>query len=166
MLYFFDTSALQHRYIDTPKSRGIRRTMSDARNTCFASTISVLEIASAFGLHCRRNGLTRRDFRRFDQRFWRDLEKGTLQLRDPSQREYRKAQHLLEYAGVELRRNIKSADALIAASCLELALEKSTRVKFCLEDWTLYSVTSGLAAYKTAIAFRFIGTRRGLSSPS
>lgn len=160
MLYFFDTSALQHRYIDTPKSRGVRRTISDSRNECFASSITVLEISSTFALHCRKNHLTRTDFKRFDRLFWHDVERGALQLREPRQREYRKALHLLEYAGVDLRRNIKSADALIAASCLELALEKSTRVKFCLEDWTLFDITSGLSAYKFAIQFRYIGTRR------
>jgi len=160
MLYFFDTSALQHRYIDTQKSRSIRRLMSDKRNTCFASSISVIEIASTFGKHCRTKKLTRKDFRRLDRKFWRDVESGVLQLRDPGQREYRRALHLLEHAGVNLGRNIRSADALIAASCLELALEQSSRVRFCLEDWTLYDVTSRLTAYKSAIKFRFIGTRR------
>jgi predicted nucleic acid-binding protein len=160
MLYFFDTSALQHRYINTPKSRGIRRTISDSRNKCYAASITVLEIASAFALHCRKHNLTRVDFRRLDRLFWEDVKSGVLQLRETGQREYRKAQHLLEYAGVELRRSIKSADALIAATCLELALEKSTRVKFCLEDWTLFDITSELSAYKFAIQFRFIGTRR------
>src|ERR1700674_1211125 len=131
--------------------------MSDGRNACFATSISVLDIASACGVHCRKNKLNRAEFRRLDRRFWRDIENGVLQLRDPTQREYRKALHLLEYAGVELRRSISSADALIAGSCLELALEKATRVKFCLEDWKLYDITSRLRAYGSAIKFRFIG---------
>jgi hypothetical protein len=53
-----------------------------------------------------------------------------------------------------------SFDALIAASCLELALERSTKVKFCLDDAPLYDVIHQLSAYKSAIQFRFIGTPR------
>lgn len=160
MLYFFDTSALQHRYITTVKSRGIRRTISDARNECFASSVTVLEIASTFGRHCRSNHLSLSNYRRLDQKFWKDVQSGILRLREPSERDYRKALHLLEYAGVDLGRRITSFDALIAASCLELALERSTRVKFCLEDRGLYDVTHRISAYNSVIDFKFIGTPR------
>lgn len=157
---FFDTSALQHRYIDTPKSRRVRRVISDARAMSYVSTVTILEIASTFGRHCRSNGLSRVDYRRLDRAFWKDIRNETLQLREPRQREYLKALHLLQYAGVDLKRRITSFDALIAASCLELALELSVKVKFYLDDAPLYDVIHRLSAYRSAIDFRFIGTPR------
>lgn len=158
MLYFFDTSALQHRYIDGAKSRGIRKTISDPRNACFISTATILEIASAFGTQCRRHSLSRVDYRRWDQWFWSDVRSGLLKFREPSQREYTRALHLIAYAGIDLRRRISSFDALIAASCLELAIERSARVRFCLADWTLYDIVRNVSAYRSTISFRFVGT--------
>ena len=73
MLYFFDTSALQHRYIDGPKARGIRRIISLTRNSCHISDVTVLEIASAIGRHCRRSRLAIREYVRLDQEFWKDV---------------------------------------------------------------------------------------------
>ena len=160
MLCFFDTSALQHRYITTDNSQNIESVISDSRNECFISNVSILEIASTFGTYCRRNKLRLEEYRRLDRLFWADVRSGALKLRDPRWREYRKALHLLEYAGAFRRRKITSFDALIAASCLELALERSTTVNFYVEDRGLYNVTSQLAAYNSVIDFHFMGTSK------
>lgn len=159
MLCFLDTSALQYRYLHqgTAKAQSFRRKTSDKRNSCFISTITILEIARTFGNHCRKNNLPRSQYRRLDNEFWTDVQSGLLQLREPSKRDYRKALHLLEYAGAGLYRNLGSADALIAASCLEFALENATPVTFCLDDWTLFSITSQLPSYTAAIKFHYIG---------
>ena|SRR6266851_5152066 len=160
MLYFFDTSALQHRYIDSDKSRGIRKTITDRRNQCFVASATVLEIASTFARHCRSKRLSRTDYRRLDFRFWNDVRNSTIRIRESRQRDFERGLHLIAYAGVDLKRNITSFDALIAATCLDLALERSTRVTFCLEDWSLYDVIRRVSAYNSALAFRFIGTPR------
>ena len=78
-------------------------------------------------------------------------------VRNATLRDYLRARHLLKYAGVKRARNIASGDALIAASCLEFALEKKVRVKFCLEDWTLYSVIRDISAYNKVLDFKYIG---------
>ena len=160
MLYFFDTSALQHRYINGPKSRSIRRTISDSRNECYIADITILEIASTFGRHCRSNYLSRKDFLQFDKKFWNDVKSGILKLYEPGKLEYLKAHYLLEYAGVGLKRRLSSSDALIAACCLELGINRSTKVRFCLEDWNLYDVTRNVSYYKSVVDFKFIGRHR------
>jgi predicted nucleic acid-binding protein len=157
MLYFFDTSALQHRYIDGPKSRGIRRIITDKRNKCYIADLTILEIASALARHCRKNKLSVKQYSRLDQTFWRDSHQEKILVRDAGQREFLRARHLLRYAGVEKSKNIKSGDALIAASCLEFALENKSSVTFCLEDWPLYHVIRDISAYRTVLHFRFIG---------
>lgn len=161
MIYFFDTSALQYRYINGAKSRGIRKTISDKRNSCFISTLTILEIAGAFAKYCRKNSLTKLEYRKLDKLFWADVEIGSLQVIEPRQQEYLKALHLIEHAGVVKKRNLSSSDALIAATCLGLALDKESAVKFCLEDWTLYDSVRQLPAYSSVMDFRFIGEVRG-----
>lgn len=157
MHYFFDTSALQHRYIDGPKSRIVRRAINDSRNASFISAFTILEIASALARHCRKNGLSVADYSRLDQRFWRDVRTERLRVRDPTQRDLLRARQLLRFAGVQKRKNLKSADALIAASCLEFALETKCPVTFCLEDWPLFHIIRDISAYNSVLTFRFIG---------
>jgi predicted nucleic acid-binding protein len=163
MVYFFDTSALQHRYIEGPKARGIRRTITDERNRCFISDLTILEIASAFGRHCRKNGLPITIYAKLDQAFWRDIQDGRLLVRNATQRDFLRARQLLRYAGVEKGKKIASADALIAASCLEFALETKEDVTFCVEDWPLYHVIRDIAAYSKVLRFRFIGVDKSQS---
>jgi predicted nucleic acid-binding protein len=160
MIYFFDTSALQHRYLDGPKSRGIRRIISNSKNRCYIADLSILEIASTLAKHCRKNKLSLKHHGHLDQAFWRDVHEGRLLIRDTGQREYLRARDLLRYAGVEKAKNIASADALIAASSLEFALEEDEPVTFCLEDWKLFHVIRDVSAYKKVLRFHFIGTAR------
>jgi hypothetical protein len=157
MNYFFDTSALQHRYIDGPKARGVRRLISDRRNTCFIAELSILEISSALARHCRKNGLTPREYQKRDQAFWKDIHEKRIHVYPVGKREYVRARDLLRYAGVDKARNIKSADALIATSCHEFALNASDRVTFCLEDWKLFDVLRDLSSYKSVLRFHSIG---------
>jgi predicted nucleic acid-binding protein len=157
MIYFFDTSALQHRYIDGPKARGIRGIISRAGNTCYIADWSILEISSALALHCRKNSLSLRQYRRLDQYFWQDIKDGRLRIRNTGQQEYLRARDLLRYAGVDKKKKIASADALIAAACLEFALRQTEKVTFCLEDWPLFSVLRDVSAYAKVLRFHFIG---------
>jgi predicted nucleic acid-binding protein len=163
MNYFFDTSALQHRYIDGPKARGIRRIVSGRKSRCYIADLSILELSSALAKHCRKNKMSAVQYRRLDQAFWRDVSEGRLAIRDTRQREYLRARDLLRYAGVEKGRNISSGDALIAACCLEFALEVGEQVTFCVEDWGLYDVIRNVSAYRKVLRFHFIGTDKSKS---
>ena len=109
MIYFFDTSALQYRYIDGARARGIRRIISSKGNRCHIADLSILEFSSAAANHCRKNKWSLQKYRRLDQAFWRDVNDGRLLIRDTRQREYLRARDLLRYAGVTKRKNIKSA---------------------------------------------------------
>ena len=157
MIYFFDTSALQHRYIDGPKARGVRRIISGSRNHCYIAELSILEISSALARHCRKNALSPEEYARLDQRFWRDVFEKRLLVYTAAKRVYLRARDLLRYAGVDKRRNISSADALVAASCLEFALQEKQDVTFCLEDWGLFSVIRDISAYSKVLRFHYIG---------
>ena len=157
MLYFFDTSALQHRYIDGAKARGIRRIVSSGANSCYIADLSVLEIASALARHCRKTSLSLHSYWKLDQAFWRDIYDQRLTVYETGKREYLRARDLLRFAGVERKRSISSADALIAASCLEFALAQRNQVTFCLEDWPLFDVLRTVSAYRKVLRFHYIG---------
>lgn len=166
MVYFFDTSALQHRYVDGTKARRIRQIITDARNSCYICDLTILEIASALAAHCRRNNLRVTSYQKLDQGFWRDIYHEKLLVRNATQRDFLRARLLLRYAGVEKNKNIKSADALIAACCLEFALETKRDVTFCLEDWTLYHIIGDIKAYKQVLRFKYIGVDKTLATPA
>ena len=165
MIYFFDTSALQHRYIDGSKSRGIRWTISSARNEVYIADLSILEIASAIAKHCRTERLSVARYERIDRAFWQDIRQGKVLVRKTTQRDYLRARHLIRYAGVEKKKHIGSSDALIAASCLAFALESNSSVKFCLEDWTLFHIIRDISAFSRVLDFRFIGVDKSKANP-
>jgi hypothetical protein len=99
-----------------------------------------------------------------DRLFWQDIYDRRLHVRDVTQRDVLRARHLLRYAGVQKGRQIKSADALIAASCLEFALETGGDVSFCLEDWKLYHVVRDIEAFKSVLRFKYIGIDKSMAA--
>lgn len=158
MLNFFDTSALQHQYLDTAKSIQVRAAISDPNNDCFISSLTIVEIASTFAKHCRKNRKSLKDYSDLDDRFWADIANRTLVVINPATREHHRALHLLKYAGVDRRRRITSADALIAATGLELAIQRAAKVRFFIEDKPLYRVLSTFSSYTSNIDFEFLPT--------
>jgi hypothetical protein len=154
---FFDTSALQHRYVSSPFSRLVRSVLSRRTNRCYILDISVLEIASALGKQCRVKKLGLEHYDRFTGQLFGDLGSERITVRQFGDREIVRARHLLRFAGVIKTRNLGSNDALIAASCLELSLELQKPVTFYLSDWGLFSVLQDLDAFKSALRLKFVG---------
>ena len=158
---FFDTSALQHRYITGPYSRRVRRIVSDRRGDSFIADVTILEIASTLARKCRKNNWDKRRYDSLDMDFWSDLANRRLKVRETTRSEIMRARHLIRFAGVVRRREIGSADALISATCLDLALEKKQRITFFTSDWTLYSILRDLDAFRSTLALRYLGLGRG-----
>jgi hypothetical protein len=156
MLYFFDTSGLQYRYFDGKPSRGVRRIISDRRNRCYISELTVLEIYSALGRICRREKLPLADFAQMDREFWTDVDEKRLLIRPIAKDALMRARSLLRRAA-ELDRKMTSADSVVASSAMELAFEEGERVTLCLEDWGLYNLTRNIEAYKATLTFKYLG---------
>ena len=156
-VYFFDSSALQHRYMDGPYSKRIRRIISTNSNECFIADVTVLEIASALGRRCRQGNFRYQRYDQADDRFWKDIEEGNLIVRETTQRDVMRARNLLRYAGVLKRRNLGSADALVAVSCLELALERGETIIFYTSDWTQYDILKHIDAFTAVLTLRLAG---------
>ena len=158
--YFFDTSALQHRYVDSTYSKVVRRIISNKKYDCFIADITVLEIASALATRCRGGSLTNKQYDLADQKFWTDIASEKLKTRATTHREVLRARNLIRFAGVIKQRKLSSNDALIAVCALELALELKEKVILYTSDWGLYDISRGLDAYKSALKLRFLGTPR------
>tara|TARA_R110000787_G_scaffold51288_4_gene121674 strand:- start:134 stop:628 length:495 start_codon:yes stop_codon:yes gene_type:complete len=157
-IYFFDTSGLQHRYIKSDHSRGIKKIISDKRNQCLISSITTIEISSAFSTYIRREGIPKNEWYKLQQAFWTDISNGKIIVREPSSNEYEKADQLLKYACLILGRKTSAADALIAATCVEYAREITKKVTFCLDDRPLYSVLTRFKTYTSVLKFKYLAT--------
>lgn len=121
------------------------------------SELSTIEIFSAFGNHCRKNKHSLSRYKAMEQAFWKDVVEERITIRETTFPDLQRARHLLQHAGVEKKRKIGSGDAVIAASCLGVAIEQSVPVTFCLEDWTLYSIIREVRAYTSVLSFKYIG---------
>ncbi len=91
-----------------------------------------------------------------DKSFLDDVATGRLNVRRIVERDVLRARHLIRFANVVLKRSLKSADALIAVCCLDLALEKKQRVIFCIHDKPLYSTLQSINAYRAALELRYL----------
>lgn len=154
--YFFDTSALKHRYIRTPISARIRRAISDARHDIYISELTVVELATAFADDCSARGVGHAEYDRLYHRFFRDLADKKVHVRNITQRDIQNARHLLRFAKVIHGRHLKSADAIISESCRELAYELNSPVTFYLCDERLHRTLASIGAYSSAVKLRFI----------
>ena len=154
--YFFDTSALKHRYVSTPISARIKRAVSDARHDIYVSELTVVELATAFADDCAARGVGQAEYDRLYRRFFRDVANERIHVRSVTQRDLQNARHLLRFAKVIQGRHLKSADAIIAESCRDLAYELNSPIVFYLCDQKLYKTLSTLGAYTSAVRLRFV----------
>lgn len=152
--YFLDTSVLKYRFFKGKHSRSIKRIVSDRRNICYIADHTIIEIASALASTCREWNWDAKKFDDMNNRFFRDLSSGILQVRPTTKHDVLRASHLIRYAGVEKKRSLKSGDSLIATSALEFALENQVRVIFYTGDKTLYSILQTLSAFTSALKLR------------
>jgi len=160
-IYFLDTSALQHRYVESVFSRRIRRIVSDRRGTCYIADVTVLEMARALANRCRQNGWGINRFDAMNLTFLQDIESGRLKVRTTTVRDVLRARHLLRFAVVSMRKNLHSADALIATCCLYLAQELKQKAVFYSHDWALYLILRDIGAFRSSLKLRFVGPGKG-----
>lgn len=154
-IYFFDTSALVHRYLDGPDSRKVRRIVSDSRVICNIADWTILEMVSALARRCRQEAMSKRDFDLLEKRFFRDIATGRLRVRVTTSRDMMRARDLLRYAGIIKGRRLDSGDAFIASCCLDLAYQEKRRITFCTSDKKLYSILSEITVFTSALQLRF-----------
>lgn len=159
-LHFFDSCALQHRYLDSPYSRRVRGLISRSGSECYISEWSILEMSSAFANRSRRGGFSTKSFDRLNDYFLKDVATGKLNVCNISARDFIRARDLLRFAGVVKRRNLKSGDAMVATSCLSLALERKKPVVFYTSDWTLFDTIRGIDAFASRLHITFLGVPR------
>jgi hypothetical protein len=153
--YFFDTSALQHRYLDAPDSRSVRRIISNRLTICYIADWTILEMGSTLTRRCRQLSAPCREFDRLEREFFADIAEGRLRVRSTSTRHFTRARDLLRFAGMIKRRRLTSGDALIAACCLDLAYQEKERVTFCTSDQPLFSILGDITAYRSALTLRY-----------
>ena len=165
MRYFFDTSALQHRYIDSPYSRRVRLIVSRSRGHCYISDWTVVEMASTLARHCRKQKLTAAKFDHLLMRFLNDIGSGRLTVMPTPKRGVLRTQQLFRYAGVQKGRHLGTGDALIAVCAMEVAHTQHVRIRFMTSDWKLFDIARGLDAFQAVCACELLGaTKDGSSS--
>ena len=162
-VFFLDTSALIHRYLDCPSSRMIRTIVSRRDNKCYVGELTVLEMSSAIARRLRKprhdpnvtDFAQNRKFDHLESRFFRDISEGLIEVYPLSNTHYTRARGLLRYAGVVKNRRITTVDALIASAALDLAYKEKERINFCTSDKPLFNIIQGINAFASALNLRF-----------
>lgn len=163
---FFDTSALQHKYVAGPHSRRVRQLLSRGAGQSRIADSTVLEMASALATRCRGNGWSLKRFDQMHHEFLDDIAKDLVVVRPGGMREVQRAIHLIRFAGVVKKTGMKSGDALIAAGALEYALESQQIVNFYTSDWALYVCLRSLNAFRTTMNLFLVGSTKDGSEPT
>ena len=162
---FFDTSALQHRYVQGPYSRRVRYLVGRRSTNSYIADLTVLEMANTLATRCRGSGWGMKTFDRLNDRFLDDIAAARLTVRPCGSREVRRAVHLIRFAGVAKKKGLKSSDALIASCALEFALETQQAVNFYMSDWQLYCCLRDFNAFRTTMNLILLGkTKDGTPS--
>jgi predicted nucleic acid-binding protein len=154
--YFFDTSALKHRYIKSPQHARICKITSDKRNSCYICDFTILEMASALGSVCRDTNAGIKKYDSMNSRFFEDIHTGRIQVRTTTWVSTLRARNLLRFGGVILGAPFGSADALIASTCLDLAHELKVRFRFYTGDWELYRLLRQIDVFKAGMILQYI----------
>ena len=154
---FFDTSALQHRYIDGEHSQTVRQIVSDKRYHCVIAEPTVLEIASAIANRCRRGRKRQERYVKADVLFFQDLAAKRLSVQNAGKREVIHARGLLRYAVLVKGRSLGGWDALIAACAREYALTAGEKVTLYTCDWRMYDILRKIGSYSKVLNLRYLG---------
>jgi predicted nucleic acid-binding protein len=160
-IYFFDTSAIIPRYHAGAFTAKVNRILATPESQFYVCELSVVEVSSALAQFYRKHQLTVADFHTMRGLFEDDIANGLLNVLPIAKTDLLNARDLLEDAAVLKKRNLRSADAIIAASCRELAHTQRTRVIFYTKDWTQYSSIYDVQAYRAALKLRFLGKGKG-----
>jgi predicted nucleic acid-binding protein len=159
--YFFDTSALVPRYVPGKFSHRVNLIFSGANRNFYICELTLIEMSSTLAKTYRKHRLTVAEFLRLRALFEDDIASGVLQVRTITQADLMDARDLLEDAAVINKRDLRSADAIIGASCRGLAYELKRRAIFYTKDWTQYSSVRSIQSYRSALKLRYLGRGKG-----
>jgi hypothetical protein len=148
--------ALQYRYVNGKFSRLIRTAISDYRRECYIADLTVLEMSSTLALKSRKQVWKTSQYDSLECAFLEDIATGKLRVCTTGKRQILRPRDLIRFAGVIKQRSLKSADALIAVSCLELALELKEEILFYLEDGKLFSILKDIDAFTSVLKLRHL----------
>jgi hypothetical protein len=118
-------------------------------------------MSSALAKIYRKHRLSVADFNRMRAMFEDDIGHGLLKVLRVNRQDLLDARDLLEDAAVLNKRDLRSADSIIAACCRGLAHSLHRRVIFYTRDWRQYSSVFGVRAYNAALKLRFLGLGKG-----
>jgi predicted nucleic acid-binding protein len=155
--YFFDTSALQHRYLTSTYSRRVKLIISRSDSRCYISEWTVAEMASTFARHCRRQRLTVANFDALLKRFLADIATNRLTVVATPKRGFLRTQQLFRFAGVKQALHLATGDCLIAMCAMEIAHQNQERLRFMTSDWKLFNIIRGLDAFVSVCDCELLG---------
>jgi hypothetical protein len=157
---FFDSSALQHAYIDNDATTRVRRLIGTKTSECWIADPTALEMPSALGNRCRQNGWGLKRFDALYGKFLLDVARERVRVRPTSPKEQQRAVHLIRFACIIKNKKVTTFDALIAAAALECAMDSRKTVDFYTSDWALFLCLKDLSAFRAALNLHYVGTSK------
>jgi hypothetical protein len=118
-------------------------------------------MSSALAKLYRQRYLHLAEFHAMRATFENDIGEGLLRVLRINQKDLLNARDLLEDAAVLKKKNLRSADSIIASCCRELAHTLGRRVIFYTKDWRQYSSAFAIQSYRAALKLRYLGRGKG-----
>ena len=108
--WFFDSSALAKRYHPEPGTERVDEIISGARNRICISRLTLIEMRSVFAIKARAGAIASADTQLFAARFQEDIALGRFDVFTIGEREFARAEDLLERHALD--RRLRSLDAI------------------------------------------------------
>ncbi len=140
--YYIDTCSLKWRYLlGTPTSH-VDSLLSDSENIILTAEFTILEWSSALGVAVRDHVIDEEAFRRNEIALMADIASERLKIIPWVNRTIEKARYLIQYLGIELRRNLRTGDAIHLVHALESSRQISDKLLFVTSDRSLANMVS------------------------
>jgi hypothetical protein len=156
MLHVLDTCVLKCAYIPSKFHRRCRLILSKPPGQVFIAEISVLEVVNALGGEYRDRRISAREFEIADRLFFRDIAKGTIQVRPLPGSEFFACRNLLASVGIHSGRNLSSQDGIIAYTARQLSIENKSQVKLLTGDKKFASMLRTMEIFKRLIVTEYL----------
>jgi hypothetical protein len=138
--YYIDTCSLKWRYLSGFPTPYVDTLLSDSRKAIFTAEFTILEWSSALGVALRDQAIDEEAFKRNEIALMADIASERLKIIRWGNRTIERGRYLIQYLGIELRRSLKTGDAIHLVHALDLSRQTPPKLLFVTSDKRLANI--------------------------
>lgn len=138
--YYIDTCSLKWRYLSGIPTTQVDSLLSDSGKAIFIAEFTILEWSSALGAALRNNAIDVEAFRRNEIALMADIASDRLKIIQWGNRTIERGRYLIQYLGIELRRSLRTGDAIHLVHALDLSRQTPPKLFFVTSDKRLAKI--------------------------